>query len=194
MKETSLHLTVWFAQLAVLYNYGELIGVTVGGELGCIIASIFSACVQFLRDILLSLLGRPVKLEPFVAYISNQACKITLYVATIDVDIFQAIYFSSLFACIFNIANSLIKLVCGKEKAISSKFFYALFVVCAAILLSDTSTYFWQEKDKLRDILTAPSLVRDVENTVYEHAKPFLNPLFMGKGCSVSIKILKNLG
>jgi len=147
-----------------------------------------------LRDTFLTLLGiKQIILQPYMTMFSMQVCRITMYVATLDIDMFQAIYFSTVFASIFDIANSLIKLVFGKKKAISSKFYCALFVIGAAYTLSDKSTYYWQEKDKLRDILTAPSLVRDVENTVCKHAKPFLKHLFVGKGCSVSVKILKAL-
>lgn len=165
---------VWVCKIALIWNYSALCGTILGGEIPCVILHTLSSLIHLQGP-------SPIALG---------LCHVTPWFFTVDFDWVQAIYFATVVASIFSILSFLMTLVFskGKKRQPSNYHYFAVVVVGAAYALSTRSTQFWQKRDPIQDILTAPVLARDVEIAFCKHIPSWFPVASMGKGCSISVK------
>ena len=166
---------VWVCKFALIWNYSALCGTILGGQIPCVILHILSSLLHLK--------------EP--SQVALGLCHVTPWFLTIDFDWVQAIYFATVVASIFSIVSFLMTLVFtrGKKIKLSNYHYFAVVVVGAAYALSTRSTHFWQQKDPIQDILTAPVLARDIEIAICKHIPSWFLVASMGRGCSISFNI-----
>ena len=130
------------------FTYSNKIGLTIGGEIGCMIHQIV-VCIVSLN---------------FVPDFSPCASRIIVIVA---LDLVQFVWYYSLTEAMKTVLQALYNLLIGRNKIRIAgwKFMLSFIVLLSAIQSYNESNLFnfFRKRDLWRDILTAPGYLRDIE-------------------------------
>ena len=159
-------------RLYLIYFYGEQIGLSIGGEIGCMISTLVTQIIEF----------------DFPLDLSRCSNRILLH---ISVDLVQYLYYSLFIGCFKTTIYALFNLVHGKRKVNVGGVSLLMSIAFLVYVIKDSEnkSYFplFNKTDRLRDVLSAPTWLRDIEKDFCQ-LLPFFDRY---SGCKFSYDIRK---
>ena len=158
--ETLEHL-ITIGRIFLIYNYYELIGLRIGGEIGCIFATLGAYIIEF--DFPLDF-----------SRCSNQI------ILGISLDLVQYLYYAVIVGCFRMILYGFYNLVHCKKKINVGiiPVLIALAIMGCVIKGTENSSRFafFSKTDRVRDVLSVPKWIRNVEQSFCRFI-PFIDRL-----------------
>ena len=173
MYQTAL----WIILQCIIMAYPDLYGFRIGGKLGCLMYGIVT--------------NIPALLEHRISLSYLELMCANVYDITINFDIFQFMWFQLVSKSVMCIADSIFRYVFGMDSGEKKKkkhgiwrFLFSFVFISYLVLYSPNTS--WFEQDRVKDMLTLPKEIRNIERKVCPGLRPSDELLFMKGGCALN--------